>query len=115
MSIPILYKGESRLIVKNLVEEDGITPLALSSLNTVTAILSLGDAVVATYVHAVNQELRTGDTASQLILELTPTFTASLEVGTLSVRFGASAIDADFVASASVFSDVWEETLYKIR
>jgi hypothetical protein len=110
--IPILYKGENRLITLPLLLENGITPLLVSTLTHASVQLYQGATLVGTYTMGTDTELRAGEETDELILELTSELTAALTARQpLEALFTLKVADNDFEAEPGAFIDKQKATL----
>lgn len=95
-----LLPGENRLLTRQFVQADGVTPLLISSLASVSVALEQGGAVLARYTLGTDSQLRAGPDASSVTLELVTAFTSSKK-GAIRERWTLIAANAAFVAEPS--------------
>lgn len=110
--MPTIKVGENAIIKKNLFYEDGTTPLLIADLSLLKVELRQNNKVMAAYTYAptpdpVQGQVREGDTASQVEVELTKDVSSQLLPGVLSLRIIMEKVDAEFVVD-SVLKDISE-------
>lgn len=116
MSMPILYRGENRLITRQLRQDDGTTPLLVSALSSVVLKLYQGDTLQGTFTKGTDPQLRAGTGTDELVFELTSTISLALAANLpLTLRWELQLPDADFSAEPSVFIDHQIERPFLIK
>ena len=75
-----IYSGENVIVKINLFQSDGATPLLLSSLQSLVVRIKQST-VLATYTLGTNNQVRQGDSTSQLEIEITQALSAILKKG----------------------------------
>lgn len=92
-----ILQGENRLLSRQLVQSDGITPVVVAGLVSVRVDLLQRGAVLASYTLGVDAPLRAAVDASTVTLELTTAFTLA-NLGAIRERWTLTRTNADFVA-----------------
>lgn len=88
----IIIRGENVLVRRNLLAEDGTTPVPLSSLQNLSAQVLQYGRLITTFVHTptpdpVQTEIREGPGGTnQVEIEITPTLCATFREGSVDIR-----------------------------
>ena len=108
-----LIRGESRLIGRLLLQEDG-EALPVAALKRAQVKLMQSDVVVATITMGEGDApaLREGTTANELLFELTAVQSAALAKGLLTLFWVMVLEDDDFESSSDEYTDIWREDLF---
>ena len=111
-----IYRGENRLIQREMFYSDGTTPLPYSSLAAGCSVeLRQGDTVVKTLTAGTDAELRGGSTSTSILIELTSTLTNLLSPGVaLTLRWKLRITDTRFTVEPGVFIDFTSEEIFDV-
>lgn len=93
-----IQNSGNAIIRRNLFQADG-TDLLLSSCNSISVQLLRGNTVIATYTYGTSPEVREGEQASQLEVEVKSALTKNTGKITMDVLITIS--DASFVVDRS--------------
>lgn len=114
-ALPILFRGENRLIKRLLRLADGATPLPVANLSGARVQLIQRGTVKATAVLGSDATLRAG-AADELVYELTSAVSAALAIDqTLVLRWMIKVPDAAFTVEPGHFIDILEEEPYLVK
>lgn len=90
-----IYSGENLIVKVNLFQSDGSTPLLLSSLQSLVVKVKQ-TTVLATYTLGTNGQVRQGDSASQVEVEITQALSLLLKKGSVYLQIEMQVTNAEF-------------------
>lgn len=93
-----IISGENLILKVNLFQSNGTTPLLISSTHSIVARIKQ-TSTVATYTYSISPQIRQGDSASQIEIEITQSLSALLKKGSvylqLEIEFENSEFEVD--------------------
>lgn len=107
-----ISKGENVLIRRNLFQQDGTTPLLISSLAVCKVTLKQTGASDIVYTVGTNPEIREGESTSQVELEIKKTVSAAMVKGEVTAEWEFELTDADFAVDGVNNQQFIETILY---
>ena len=111
---PKLKKGDNRLIERVFFDQYG-SKIEYANMTAITATLKQGDTTVVSYTKA-DAQLREGDKAHEIEVELTESVSNTLEIGKpVKIIYKITVTDSDYDSDgARIFSQEFEvaETVY---
>lgn len=90
-----IIKGENKIVLFDLLDEDG-APLLLSSLTSLSLDIQQNGFSLQNFVYGTDHELEQGATTSQLKFELRSSLSDRFVPGTVNAVITTSLVDADF-------------------
>lgn len=103
-----VYIGENILLRRNLQKADN-TALLLSETSNISATLIQAKKTVKKWVYGTDNELRQGQSTSQVELELLSTVTSGLAVGEALLKWEIKLPDAAFVVETKQVQIITEQ------
>ena len=90
-----IYSGENVIVKINLLQGDGATPLLLSSLQSLVVKIKQST-TLATYTLGTNEQVRQGDSTSQVEIEITQALSDTLKKGQVYAQLEMQIANAEF-------------------
>lgn len=112
MSYVTLARGENAILKRNLLQSDGTT-LTVASVTSIAVNLTHSGYLVKSYTYSptTTSAFRSGDNGGQVLLEITPTVSASMPVGKIVAEYVVTVPDAAFLDGSSQVDRIYEHVL----
>lgn len=112
-----LRKGENAIVLKNLFDTDGVTPIPLGSLNTLVVEIRQYNRLIVSYDHLKNtpddQEISEGSTTNQVKIQITEEISAKFKEGLVSIKLKGRQTNSDYSVDGSLY-DIDEEECFEV-
>lgn len=112
-----LRKGENAIVLKNLFDTDGVTPIPLGSLNTLVVEVRQYNRLLASYDHLQNtpddQEISEGATTNQVKIQITEAVSAKFKEGPVSIKLKGRQTNSAYSVDGSLY-DIDEEECFEV-
>lgn len=105
--IPSIIAGENQIVKVNLFQQDGVSALLLSSAAVVKASIRQARKVIAEFTYNEDDEIRQGDSDSQLLIEIDRNISRQFESGVnVDIYLTVEVANAEFTSDNQVQRDI---------
>lgn len=108
-----IKKGENAIVLKNLFDTDGTTPIPLSDLNTLVVEIRQYNRLITSYDYFENtpddEEISEGSTTNQVKIQITEAISAKFKEGPVSIKLKGRQINSEYSVDGSLYNIDEEE------
>lgn len=112
-----LRKGENAIVLRNLFEEDGVTPISLTSLMSLEIQIRQYNRLIVAYDYFENtpddEEISEGATTNQVKVQITEEISAKFKEGPVYIKILGKQANADYSVDGGVY-DIDEEECFEV-
>lgn len=112
-----LRKGENAIVLKNLLDTDGVTPISIGSLNTLVIEVRQYNRLLASYDYLQNtpddEEVSEGSATNQVKIQITEELSAKFKEGPVSIKLKGRQTNSDYSVDGSLY-DIDEEECFEV-
>lgn len=112
-----LRKGENAIVRRNLFEEDGITPIPLSSLSSLEIQIRQYNRLLASYDYFENtpddEEISEGVATNQVKVQITQEISAKFKEGPVFIKILGKQTNSDYSVDEGLF-DIDEDECFEV-
>jgi hypothetical protein len=112
-----LRKGENAIVRRNLFEEDGVTPISLSSLDSLEIQIRQYNRLLASYDYFENtpddEEISEGSSTNQVKVQITQELSAKFKEGPVYIKILGKQANASYTVDGGVY-DIDEEECFEV-
>jgi hypothetical protein len=106
-TIPTIIAGENQIVKVNLFLRDGVSPLILSSAAAIKASIRQARKVIAEFTYNEDDEIRQGESESQLLIEIDRNISRQFESGVnVDIYLTVEVANAEFASDNQVQRDI---------
>jgi hypothetical protein len=112
-----LIKGENAIVLKNLFEEDGVTPVSLGSLLSLEVQIRQYNRLIVAYDYFENtpddEEISEGSTTNQVKIQITEEISAKFKEGPVYIKLLGKQTNSAYSVDGGVY-DIDEEECFEV-
>lgn len=112
-----LRKGENAIVLKNLFDTDGVTPIPLGSLNTLVVEVRQYNRLLASYDHLKNTpddlEISEGATTNQVKIQITEELSEKFKEGPVYIKLKGRQTNSEYSVDGSLY-DIDEDECFEV-
>jgi hypothetical protein len=112
-----LRKGENAIVRRNLFDEDGVTPIPLTSLSSLEIQIRQYNRLIVAYDYFENtpddEEISEGTTTNQVKVQITQEVSAKFKEGPVYIKILGKQANADYTVDDGLY-DIDEEECFEV-
>lgn len=112
-----LRKGENAIVRRNLFEEDGVTPISLSSLSSLEIQIRQYNRLIVAYDYFENtpddEEISEGTTTNQVKVQITQAISAQFKEGPVYIKILGKQANSDYTVDDGLY-DIDEDECFNV-